>query len=84
MYRLHHDQSFFKFQQRSGDGRKDHHGVSNHDNQGNTPMIPSAPPIPISMGELPPAYEDIANQPSLYILEQQESAVDSTYLVVCA
>ena len=47
-------------------------------------MVPSAPPIPISMGELPPAYEEIANQPSLYIFEQQESAVDSTYLVVCA
>ncbi|XP_063683385.1 uncharacterized protein LOC134817937 [Bolinopsis microptera] len=67
--------------ERFADGRKANHDVSN------SPMMPTAPPI--TMRDLPPAYEDIALQhpqnhhQNLFLLEQQESAVDSTFLVVC-
>ena len=79
-----------RFQERCADGRKATHDVSNHDNHenhGNMPMIPIMPSAP-PLRDPPPAYEDIATQhirhhQNVFLLEQQESTSDPTYLVVC-
>lgn len=71
-----------RYRERSGKGE-----LSNHDGQhcSNSAMLPSAPPHPINMGDLPPAYEDIAPSPhqNMFLIEQQDSGADSRFLVVC-
>ena len=64
---------------------KNHETTSKtHGNMPMIPIMPSAPPL----RDPPPAYEDIATQhirhhQNVFLLEQQESTSDPTYLVVC-